>query len=713
MALPLPNRKRLLHGMAVGLVAALAAVVFWRLGWLESLELRTYDWRARILAEPSPNRDRIQLILVDQNSLDWASNELGLGWPWPREMYAAVAVFCRRAGVRSLAFDVLFTEPSKYGVSDDRRFGRAIETQGSTMLPVFLGRSTGQERVWPPDAPDTDIQIIGMDSWLRGRREQVLTFQRGAFPTPEIRAGARLLANVASQPDPDGVYRRLPLFALFDGHTVPSLALAMRLAGTRDLAVSLERDGLRLDGATTRLDGSGQALINFRQPGGYTVHSAAQIIRSEMLLREGKPPTIDPGSLSGSYVLFGFVAPGLFDLRPSPVSGISSGTEIHAAALDNLLAGDFIAPSPEWLALLLLIILPVAAALAVFLTPAGHALAAVLALFLPPIIATAAYALGWHVPLAGPTLGAAAAVLASLAVLHATEGRQRRFIRSAFGRYLSPAVIDMLIRQPERMRLGGEQRTLSIFFADIENFTAISEGLSPEALTEFLNNYLSAMTDIILDEGGTLDKYEGDAIIAFWNAPLDQPDHAERCIRAALRCQKRLAAMQPEFAKRVGRAVRMRIGLNTGPAVVGNLGSNARFDYSMIGDAVNIASRLEGANKVFGTYTIVSDETLAASGQAFPARALARVVVVGRSAPLLIHEPLTPEDFAARAEALEMFDRGRALYCHGDLDKALRCFEAFAETDPPSAAYAAQCRRLLSGQGVPDGWCGDWRLTRK
>lgn len=713
MALPLLNRKRLLHGLAVGLLAAFAAVALWRLGWLESLELRTYDWRARILAQASPNRDRIQLIMVDQNSLDWASNELGLGWPWPREMYAAVADFCRRAGVRALAFDVLFTEPSKYGVSDDQRFGRAIETQGATVLPLFLGRSTGQERAWPPDAPDPDVRITGMDSWLYSRREQESTFPRAAFPPPAIRSRARLLANVASQPDADGVYRRLPLFALFDGHAVPSLALGLRIAGAENLELSLQNGALHLGGAAIRLDASGQALINFRRPGNYTVHSAAQIIRSELLLREGRPPTIDPDALSGSYILFGFVAPGLFDLRPSPVSGVSSGTAIHAAALDNLLAGDFIAPAPEWLALFLLLALPVAAALIVFLVPMGHAAAAVIALILPPIVATLSYAQGWQVPLAGPTLGAAAAVLASLAVLHATEGRQRRFIRSAFGRYLSPAVIDMLIRQPERMRLGGEQRTLSIFFSDIENFTAISEGLSPEALTEFLNDYLSGMTNIILDEGGTLDKYEGDAIIAFWNAPLDQPDHAIRCIRAALRCQKRLAAMQPEFARRVGRTVRMRIGLNTGAAVVGNLGSDARFDYSMIGDAVNIASRLEGANKVFGTYTIVSDETLAASGQAFPTRPLARVVVVGRSSPLLIHEPMMPEDFAARAETLQVFERGRALYCRGDLDEALRCFESFEETDPPAAAYAAQCRLLLSGQGVPDGWCGDWRLTRK
>ncbi|MFW5733756.1 MAG: adenylate/guanylate cyclase domain-containing protein, partial [Oceanidesulfovibrio sp.] len=368
---------------------------------------------------------------------------------------------------------------------------------------------------------------------------------------------------------------------------------------------------------------------------------------------------------------------------------------------------------PAWLDMVLLVALPLAAAVLTFLTPTSNAVVALSAIVFPSLLAAAAYGVGVWLPMVGPSLGVVTASLASLTVLHTTEGRQKRFIRNAFSRYLSPAVIELLIRQPERMRLGGERRVLSILFSDIEKFTAIAEGLDPEQLTEFLNLYLSAMTDIILDEGGTLDKYEGDAIIAFWNAPLDQPDHAERCLRAAMRCQERLAAMRPALKERVGRDVRMRIGVNTGPAVVGNLGSDARFDYSMIGDAVNVASRLEGANKEFGTYTIVSEETVAASGQAFPIRTLAQVTVVGRSTPLLIHELMSEKAHASNRRELQDFDEGRELYCRGELEDALARFERHERTDPPSAAYAAQCRALLSGQGLPRGWCGNWDLKRK
>ena len=195
-------------------------------------------------------------------------------------------------------------------------------------------------------------------------------------------------------------------------------------------------------------------------------------------------------------------------------------------------------------------------------------------------------------------------------IYYTTEGRQKLFIKNAFKQYLSPAVIEELIQHPERLKLGGERRVLSIFFSDLEGFTGISEGLEPEELTALLNEYLSAMTDIIQEEGGTVDKYEGDAIIAFWNAPLLQPDHAERCVRAALRCQEKLAEMRPAFRERIGKDLRMRIGINSGPAVVGNMGSHTRFDYTMLGDAVNLAARLEGINKQFGTYTILSQATL-------------------------------------------------------------------------------------------------------
>ncbi len=229
-------------------------------------------------------------------------------------------------------------------------------------------------------------------------------------------------------------------------------------------------------------------------------------------------------------------------------------------------------------------------------------------------------------------------------VNYSTEGRQKRYIKNAFKQYLSPAVIEQLISHPERLKLGGERRELSIFFSDLQGFTSISEGLSPEELTALLNEYLSAMTDIIQEEGGTVDKFEGDAIIAFWNAPLDLDDHALRAVRSALRCQESLARMRPAFRERVGKDLYMRIGINTGPAVVGNMGSHSRFDYTVLGDAVNLAARLEGINKQFKTYTMISQATLEQMADAFPVRELSRVAVVGRKEPVTVYEPMFEEE---------------------------------------------------------------------
>jgi adenylate cyclase len=285
------------------------------------------------------------------------------------------------------------------------------------------------------------------------------------------------------------------------------------------------------------------------------------------------------------------------------------------------------------------------------------------------------------------------------------------FIKNAFKQYLSPTVIEELIRYPERLKLGGERRLLSIFFSDLEGFTGISEGLEPEALTTLLNDYLTAMTDIIHEEGGTVDKYEGDAIIAFWNAPLPQPDHAGRCVRAALRCQEKLAGMRPALRERIGKDLRMRIGINSGPAVVGNLGSHTRFDYTMLGDAVNLAARLEGINKQFGTYTIISQATLDLLAGGVPVRELSRVAVVGRRESVTIYEPMTPAEHDSRADDLKIFASGLEEFYQGRFDRAETIFTGLAERDPAARAYAAKCRTLI--EQPPDAWNGVWVVTSK
>jgi len=290
------------------------------------------------------------------------------------------------------------------------------------------------------------------------------------------------------------------------------------------------------------------------------------------------------------------------------------------------------------------------------------------------------------------------------------EGRQKRFIKGAFKQYLSPIVIEKLMADPDRLTLGGEEKVLSIFFSDIQGFTSISEKLSPTELTGLLNGYLTAMTDIILETGGTIDKYEGDAIIAFWNAPLELADHAERAVRAALQCQAKLAAMRADLKARYGSEIFVRIGINTGPVVVGNMGSNQRFDYTFLGDAGNLAARLEGINKQFGTFLMISQNTRQAIGNTFPVRELSRVRVVGKSEPITIYEPMLPETEAARREPLAAFQSALATYYAGGFTQAQAQFAAISG-DPVAAIYAKRCTTLSAAP--PPDWDGIWTIGEK
>ena len=679
---------------------------------LDGFEARTFDWRARALAGPNPAAPPIRIVCLDQQSLDWAAAENGLGWPWPREVYGAVADYCRRAGAASLAFDVLFTEPSKYGVADDLALAKAGGEFGRMVLPVFLGRETGEDRTWPDYAVASPLPG---DLDCAGRKGPCAPeLPRASFPVAELAAQARLLGNVHQNPDPDGVYRRIGLWALFDGRPVPSLALASYLAAHPEAKIALDQRGMTLDRRLLPLDAQGRGMIRYHEPQGtYRSYSAAAIIRSELLLREGKAPLVPLDEFRDAYVFFGFSAPGLFDLRPAPISGVYSGVEIHAQTLGNMLAGDFLREVPLPVSLLLASCLALAAALACALGASTGAALAAVAVFvpLPVVLACTAYAAGHVLPLMLLETATGLALGASILLGYATEGRQKRFIKSAFKQYLSPVVIEQLLRQPERMKLGGERRTLSIFFSDLQGFTSLSEKLSPEELTQFLNEYLTAMTDIIMAEGGTVDKYEGDAIIAFWNAPLDQPDHADRALRAALRCQDRLSDLRPLFRERIGSDLFMRIGLNTGPAVVGNMGSHSRFDYTMLGDAVNLAARLEGINKQFGTYTLVSEAVLAATSGIFAARELGRIVVLGRREAVRVFEPMWPSERERRKEGLVRFSTALERYYAGELDAALSGFEPLADRDAAAAAYVRQCRAAENPPG-PD-WTGAWVMTSK
>jgi adenylate cyclase len=705
-------RPRALQAFALGLVTASLAILLWGAGALDTWEARAWDLRVRHLSAPGAATPKLRLIFLDQYSLDWGK-EQGWSWPWPRQVYAAILDFCRRGGAKAVAFDVIYSEPSGFGVEDDAAFGKAIAATPGFVGAVFVGRETGGATRWPADVPAPGI------AWRAElpAGDRRLQLPSAMFPIPEVATNATLLATVFGNPDPhDGIYRRLQPFSVFDGQVVPSLALAAYLATATNRTLTPGPRTLGIGGlpAPVPLDKSGAAILRFRGPSQtHKTYTAASVIASEQALVQGETPVIPPEDFKDAYVFFGFTAPGLFDLKSSAVAAVYPGVEIQATFLDNLLSGDFIRPASQGPVACLTLLLAVLAALTVRMARHAWQSLSAFALLLPVpvIVGGAAYPYGLWIPVVVQLVAVVPALIGALAINYATEGRQKRFIKGAFKQYLSPVVIEELVAHPERLKLGGESRELSIFFSDLKGFTGISEPLTPEALTALLNDYLTAMTDIIYRHGGTVDKYEGDAIIAFWNAPLAQPDHAVLAVRAALECQATLADLRPRFRERIGADLHQRIGLNSGPVVVGNMGSRQRFNYTFLGDAGNLASRLEGINKPFGTSILISERTRAKLGEDSAVREISRVRVVGRKDPVRVFEPLAPADAAARREALDRFARALERYYTGAFAEALALFESLAAGDPPAAAYVNRCRELMNRP--PADWDGVWTLTEK
>lgn len=706
--------KKLREAFGIGFAATAAAILLGFTGLFESWENATWDWRARHFARPGPGTDRIKLILIDQKSLDWAERENGLVWPWPREMYVPILDFCRRGGARSVAFDLLYTETSSYGVADDARFAEAIARTPGFAGAVFLG--DGAEKGWPPGLSPPEPRIEGVEGWLDVPLRRGAVRKGGTFPVEEIARAAGNLGSVNADPDPDGVNRRTRLFHVLDHQAVPALSLAAFAAsGEGEGAWRLEGNRLAGPSVEVPLDRTGRVILNYRPPGAHSAFSAAGVIQSELRLREGgeESPTVRPEAVKDCHVILAASAGGLMDLRATPIDRVAPGGAVHATALDNLLSGDFVTEAPIFCVHGGTLVFSFAAAFFMLRTGTGWQGAAVFLGFLalPGLVALwSADRRVWY-PMVLPTAGAGFALAGAALRNYSTEGQQRRFLKTAFARYLSPDVIEQLIKDPSQLKLGGERRELSIFFSDLKGFSSFSEKLDPTQLTALLNEYLTEMTDILMEEGGTLDKYEGDAIIVFWNAPLPQADHASRACRAALRCQRRLAERRAEWKERYGVELWMRIGLNTGPVVVGNMGSRTRFNYTILGDAANLASRLEGANKAFLSWVMASEDTWRAAGaeRNFRGRLMGSLQVVGRKAPVRVYEiaGLAGEPVP---ESWNDVALGIALCLEGKPAEALPCFERHKDADPLAAVYAERCRWAgLSGTA----WDGVWSLTEK
>jgi len=692
--------KKLFRGLAVGALVFLAAVLLHALNVLRPLEWKSWDLRLHLLSDPSRASRDIVLILIDQESLDVYEKSQGMPWPWPRQMHAVFVDYLKAGGAKALFLDLILSETSRYGVEDDEILSRAMAASGNVFVPFFL---SGEARDKDAYAVRT-LKRFSMPA-RDYPKKAVQPLESVSLPVEALLRSAAGAGNVRFSQDEDSIFRRIPLLFSYEGLLLPSLPLALA-----EFVMG------KSPASGVPLDRSGRMIIRYHGPAGtYKTYSAAAIINSWAQMDEGKTPQIDPKEFGGKIVLLGTSAPGLLDLRPTPFSPVCTGTEIQAAALDNLLHKDFIRISPRAVLFLYVLALALLTAVGVSFSMKIWKIAVFFAacLALPAAASALAFRGGTWLDFAVPEAAVLASFIGAALLNYSHEGRQRRFIKSVFRHYLSPDVIERILQNPSLLDLGGERREISAFFSDVAGFTSISEKLSPEELVDLLNAYLSEMTDIILSTGGTLDKYEGDAMIAFWNAPLDQPDHALRACRAALKCQKRLAELRPEFKRRFGSEVFARIGIHSGPAVVGNMGSEKRFDYTAVGDTMNLASRLEGACKQYKVATLISESTRDMVRAEIITREIDMIRVVGKKKPVRVFEPVgeMEETAAGEIEKAALFEGGLKAYRNRDWDGAIDAFRRLGE-DLPAGLYVRRCMVFKQSPPPPD-WDGVFELGEK
>jgi adenylate cyclase len=674
-----------------GAAFLLSAALFFS-GILDNFELKAFDAFSRKLNPQKPG-DKVIILKVDQQSLDALAGQ-GVTWPWPRQVYAPILTYMSKAD--AVIMDILYTEPSSYGTEDDAMFGEGIAEAGNVYLPVFL---TNSKR----EFSEEDMEFLRALSVPEAPAP--LSFRSAILPIPALRPSLKGIGNVTIPPDGDGVYRRTPLVFRMGDLYIPHLLLGYLLDGGH---VHISEGGMFVGGRSVPLAEGRLTLRYFREERPFTEIPAVDVLRSYLLEAEGKEPVMERSFFAGKAVLVGLTAAGLYDLKPTSITSISTGVHVHATALENLMNGNFMTPlSPLYTVLFMLI----ASVSITFVVLRFHSLAVTIpafagALLVVLFVPAALFRSGIYLHIIFPSLALVAGFIISAAYSYATEGRERRFVRRAFSQYMDERVVKHLLENPDIIQPGGQKKRVTVFFTDIAGFTTISERLPAEETAGMLHRVLNELTEVIIARGGVIDKYIGDAIMAFWGSPLrGERDEQDACC-AAIESIARLGDINADFQSR-------RVGIHSGEAIAGNLGSDRLFDFTVIGDTVNLGSRLEGVNKVFGTRIIISEETLKGAGELFLARPLGPIEVKGKERPVEIFELMAEKEKAApeEREILRLYLEGFALFGEkkfGDAEeKFSELLEGFPE-DGPSSFYRTWCRELREASGLTE----DWRIIK-
>jgi adenylate cyclase len=705
---------RPVQALLIGAVVALFVALLQLTGLLELWELKARDQRTRwTLREPRKESDpffRADLFLIDVSDdslaeFDKFRQQRGLSghWPWPREFQAEFINACARAKATVILYDFLLAE---VGVPEDHKYMVNAVRDGP---PTFLAGGFREVRVSTSTEPadyDSLLKKASIDVDSDGSVAIPERYEWVILPTAELTKVAAGVCDTSTPRDRDQVMRRYRLFSTYRGRHYPSFVLAALMAREKASKVVVRNREVTVGSRTFPVESDGSILLRYyptkNVPFPFAKRSAWNIINDEDVQR-----------LQGKTVVVGASAFGMTDLRQTPVDETVAGAAIHMTALCNVLNGEFLREAPRGVSIALFTILALGIALATRLTSAfvGGAIAA----------GTLAGAVGWSTALYGgrwivdlvpQLLAVGFAFAATSAVNFVHEGRQRLKVKRIFGQYVSKKVVDKILQHQDALHLEGERKPLTIFFMDFAGFTAMSEKLDPSELVKLISEYHNEAAEEIFKTEGTLDKFIGDAIMAYWNDPIEQPDHALRACLTAIGAQKKLLQMAEVMKQRGLPEMSARIGLNTGIATVGNMGSKEQVNYTLIGDEVNLASRLEGVNKEFGTKIIVSEATYLPAKERLEVRELALIKVKGKKLPVRIYEliGLKGEVAPERMETVKKFEAALAEFRARKFVEAAGAFRSLG--DVASRIYIELCGRYQQDP-PPADWDGSYQMEHK
>ncbi len=690
----------------LGAVSAVIALVVFVKGpaFLNLVDLTARDAMMKARGGAAPPAE-VVIVAVDERSV----NELGR-WPWPRKRIAELVTALKPA--KLVAFDMVFSEPEDE--ENDNALKEAIKDAGNVVLGYFF-RDQARDVPGPESLKQLESSKLGLIKFEGGTEAEILAglpvfeFEGVETNIPPIGRGALGFGSFNIQPDEDGLYRVATLVHRYGENLYPTLALeALRRYSGEDALLTLARygfDSVALGERVVPLDERGGLSLNYYGPAGtFATYSATDVMKGRVA---------DP-ALRGKLVFVGLTEKAVYDMRNTPVDPIFPGVEFHATVAGNIIQERFLVLDGTLVFLNILIVLSLPLLLAELLSKVHHtylslAIFATLLLVLVTTIYELFTSYNLVLSVGYPVFSLGLAYLVLEAYRNAFVERKSRYIKKAFSTYVSSQVVGRILKDPGLLKLGGEKREVTILFSDVRDFTSLAEEMPPEKLVALLNRYLGPMTKIVLKEGGTLDKYIGDAIMAIFNAPVEVPDHPERACTTALTMMERLPGLNRKWEKRGYPPLNIGVGINTGEAVVGNMGADLRFDYTAIGDTVNLTSRLEGMNKVYGTNIMVSEGTFKRTAEGFIFRELDSVRVKGKERPVAVYELLGPYAGGSIWGVLaRSFSGALEDYRSGDFEGAAEGFQGVLEDFPhdgPSKLYLARCREYIESP-PPEGWDG-------